>query len=165
VPLFVLYLLFINGFGEETGWRGFAQERLQARHGPVRATLLVTLGWAGWHLPLFVILDSYRDFDPAVLPGFLLGLAAGSFVLARVYNAGGGSVAAAACWHAAYNLGAAPVAVEGTTAAIVTTAVMAYAVFLLLATARARRRGQPPPLLAGRPDSPPVTGLSSDPSR
>jgi CAAX protease family protein len=79
VPIFILYLLFINGFGEETGWRGFAQERLQARHGTVRVTLLVTLGWAGWHLPLFVILASYQDFHPAVLSGFLLGLAAGSF--------------------------------------------------------------------------------------
>ncbi len=144
-PTFIVLLLVVNGFGEETGWRGFAQHRLQARHGQVRAALLVTAGWAVWHLPLFLILESYREFSPLVLPGFVLGLVAGAIVLAFVYNAGGASVAAAACWHATYNIGAGTAAAEGSTAAIITTAVMVYAVVLLAVAARARRRGRPSP--------------------
>lgn len=38
---------------EEPGWRGFALPRLEARFGPVRASMLLALLWAGWHLPLF----------------------------------------------------------------------------------------------------------------
>lgn len=41
---------------EEPGWRRFALPRLEARWGPLRATFLLSLIWAGWHLP--------RLFDP-----------------------------------------------------------------------------------------------------
>lgn len=38
---------------EEPGWRGFALPRLEARFGPIRASLFLARLWAGWHLPLF----------------------------------------------------------------------------------------------------------------
>jgi membrane protease YdiL (CAAX protease family) len=143
-------LVLLNGFGEEGGWRGFAQEQLQRRHGPVRAALLTALAWAGWHAPLFVILASFRGFSAALLPGYFLGMLAGALVLAYVYNAAGGSVAAAAGWHVAYNLSSASAAAAGTVAAVSTTVVMCWAAALLVAGYRANRRGSPSPLLAGR---------------
>lgn len=60
----VALVLLINGYGEEAGWRGYALARLQARFGALRATLYLTLGWAGWHLPLFFVLASYAGFGP-----------------------------------------------------------------------------------------------------
>jgi membrane protease YdiL (CAAX protease family) len=39
----VLLVLLFNGFGEETGWRGFALERLQRQLGPVRGALALGL--------------------------------------------------------------------------------------------------------------------------
>ncbi|MER7269828.1 CPBP family intramembrane glutamic endopeptidase [Micromonospora carbonacea] len=146
----LLGLVVLNGLGEEGGWRGFAQEQLQARHGPVRAALLTAVGWAVWHAPLFVILATFRGFRPAVLPGFFLGMVAGAVVLAFVYNAAGGGVAAAACWHVAYNLSSASAAASGTVAAVSTTVVMLWAVVLLVMAWRGARRGAPSPLLAGR---------------
>ncbi len=143
-------LIVLNGFGEEGGWRGFAQEHLQRRHGPVRAAVITALAWAGWHAPLFVILASFRGFDPLVLPGFFLGMAAGAFVLAQVYNTAGGGVAAAACWHVTYNLASATAAASGTLAAITTTVVMVWAAILLVMAYRAARRRAPSPLLGGR---------------
>ncbi len=141
-------LLILNGFGEEGGWRGFAQERLQRRHGPVRAALFTALAWAGWHAPLFVILTSFRGFSAALLPGFFLGMVAGGIVLAHVYNVAGGSIAAAACWHVAYNLASATAAAQGTVAIVATTIVMIQAGALLVAAYR--RRHLPSPLLGGR---------------
>jgi membrane protease YdiL (CAAX protease family) len=44
-------ILFILVIGEEIGWRGFALPRLQARFGALRASLVLGLLWAGWHLP------------------------------------------------------------------------------------------------------------------
>jgi len=37
---------------EEPGWRGFALPRLEARWGPVGGSAVLSLLWAGWHLPL-----------------------------------------------------------------------------------------------------------------
>ena len=143
-------LLLVNGFGEEGGWRGFAQERLQRRHGPVRAALITALAWVGWHAPLFVILASFRGFKAALLPGFFLGMVAGGIVLAHVYNAAGGSVAAAACWHVAYNLASATAATEGTIAIVATTIVMIQAATVLAAAYRRSGHQLPSPLLGGR---------------
>jgi len=48
-----LFVAVLGGGQEEPGWRGFALDRYQARHTPVRATLLLGLIWATWHLPLY----------------------------------------------------------------------------------------------------------------
>ena len=70
LPLAVYWLanLVFYGFGEETGWRGLAQPTLQRRHSALTAAVLVSLVWAGWHLPLFGITATYRSM-PAI--GFL----------------------------------------------------------------------------------------------
>jgi membrane protease YdiL (CAAX protease family) len=49
---FVLVAL-IGGGQEEPGWRGFALDRLQARHSPLLATALLGLVWGLWHLPIY----------------------------------------------------------------------------------------------------------------
>jgi membrane protease YdiL (CAAX protease family) len=59
LPLFLI-LTLQTGFGEELGWRGFAQRRLQATFGPIRAALLVGIVWSLWHLPLFLIPGSMQ---------------------------------------------------------------------------------------------------------
>jgi membrane protease YdiL (CAAX protease family) len=48
-----LLVVTIGGGFEEPGWRGFALPRLQARHTPLKATLILGLVWGGWHLPLY----------------------------------------------------------------------------------------------------------------
>jgi membrane protease YdiL (CAAX protease family) len=48
-----LLVLTIGGGLEEPGWRGFALPRLQEHHAPVKATLILGLLWATWHLPLY----------------------------------------------------------------------------------------------------------------
>jgi membrane protease YdiL (CAAX protease family) len=136
----------VNGYGEETGWRGFALPRIQRRHRPLVASLLLAVGWAGWHLPLFFILDSYRDFGVVILPGFLIGLACGAIVLTSIYNGTGGSVLLVALWHAVYNMTSATAAAKGTIAATVSALVIAWALVLVVLDLTASRRGRPSPL-------------------
>lgn len=118
-----------NGFGEEIGWRGFLLARLQPRWGARRATALVAAAWAAWHLPFFFLLASYADFTLLQLPGFLLGMLAGAFVLTWLYDRTGASVPAVALWHASYNLAVATGAGGVAVAATVTAAVMVWAVY------------------------------------
>jgi membrane protease YdiL (CAAX protease family) len=49
---FVLTALIFGG-QEEPGWRGFALPRLQQRHSPLVATLILGLAWGVWHIPLY----------------------------------------------------------------------------------------------------------------
>ena len=116
--------VLVNGLGEETGWRGYALPVLRRRHGLLAASLLLVPIWAGWHLPLFFLLQSYRDLGPAGVPGFLIGLACGSILLAWLYESACCSVLIVAVWHGTYNITVATVGAGGTIAAVVSTAVM-----------------------------------------
>ncbi len=133
LPVVLLLVFLANGYGEETGWRGFALAHLQDRFGPVRGTLVLALIWAGWHTPSFWFVEGYRTMDLAtLLGGFGLGICAGALVLARVVNRTNGSVLGAALWHASYNLTSATAAGRGLIGAVTTTCVMVWAVLLLL---------------------------------
>jgi CAAX protease family protein len=135
----------VNGFGEETGWRGYALPQLQRRFGPVTASLILSVAWAGWHIPQFFFLQSYENFRAPMIPVFVIGLAAGSVVLTWLYNRTGGSILAVALWHGLYNLtGAtrAATAGSGMLSAIMWTFVVVLALVLLAAEWRAHRTGR-----------------------
>jgi CAAX protease family protein len=135
-----LSLIFINGYGEETGWRGFALPRLQRRHREIGAALILAVWWALWHLPLFFVLQTYRDFGIAAFPGFFFGLCCGSVVLAWLYNRTDGSILMVAIWHGTYNLVSGTVAVQGRIAAIVSIFVMIQALAIVAFDLRNRHR-------------------------
>jgi membrane protease YdiL (CAAX protease family) len=139
-------VLVINGYGEETGWRGYALPQLQFRFGPLTATLVLAGAWAGWHLPQFFLLQSYQDFSSAMLPVFVLGLSCGAVVLTWLYNRTGGSILAVVVWHALYNLTGATKAAgagSGVLAAAAWTFVVVQALVLLALELRAHRAGAP----------------------
>jgi len=130
------YVLLVNGFGEELGWRGFLAHHLLPRYGRVRTATLVWLAWASWHAPLFLVVANFRDFDAFTTFGWLVGLWFGSYFLTWLYESTGRSVLLVATWHAAYNLSTATAATAGVAAAASSTLVMVAALALLL---RARR--------------------------
>ena len=137
-------VVLIGGLGEETGWRGYLQPALQSRMHPLAATGVVAAVWAVWHAPQFFLIGTYEDFPAAMLPVFLLGLAAGSVVLAWLYNHTH-SVLACAVWHGLYNVAGATAAAttgSGMISAAIWTFVVGFAVVLLVLerkAARARR--------------------------
>jgi uncharacterized protein len=126
-----LLALLVNGFGEEAGWRGYLVDRLLPTHGLLRTAGLVALVWAGWHLPLFLVLDSFRGLGLAAV-GWVIGLYAGSIVLTWLYAASGRSILVVALWHTAYNFTSATSAMSGLPAAVTSTAVMVVAVLVVL---------------------------------
>ena len=135
-------LVVVNGFGEETGWRGFLLPALQRRFTPLTAMLLLTPIWAVWHAPMFVVVSTFRGFDAGTVIGWTFGLASGSVVLGWLYNRTG-SVALAAVWHGLFNVVSGTAAAGGVMAAVTSTVVMVVAVVLVGAELLARRRGRP----------------------
>jgi membrane protease YdiL (CAAX protease family) len=139
-PIATISVVFVlNGIGEETGWRGFLADRLLHRHSLTVTALLVALAWAPWHAPLFFFQTSFMNFTPARLAGWVIGLTAGSVVLAWLYRGGTGSILLVAIWHTAFNFTSATPAAEGTVAAITSTVVMVVAVGIVAADWRRHR--------------------------
>jgi membrane protease YdiL (CAAX protease family) len=108
---FLFVLVFFGGgpLGEEIGWRGFALPRMQARYGPLRATLLLGVLWTFWHLADF--LTSAQKGGPGTglfafynhLPVFFLQVMALAIIFTWVFNHTGGSVFIAILLHASYD--------------------------------------------------------------
>lgn len=139
-------LILVNGFGEETGWRGFLLPAMQRRWSPLTASLIVAAIWALWHAPAFLVNTNYRAMSIAMLPMFFVGLVCGSLFLTWLYNRGRQSIALVAVWHGVFNLLSGTVAARGSLAATETAAVMAIAIVLLVRELRAvqrERHGRP----------------------
>lgn len=116
------------GFGEETGWRGFALPRLQRGRSARSATLLLWVIWALWHLPMFTYKENYLAMGMFDVVGWLVGMLSGAIVLSWLYNSSGGSILMVALWHGTYN--ATVSATEPFTAAIVSAFVIFGAVVI-----------------------------------
>ena len=80
--------------GEEPGWRGFAQPRLQSRRSPLIATLILGLLVVVWHVPLLLPKYGLRPID-------LLTTFAVTVFYAWLFNHAGGSVLITVVAHAA----------------------------------------------------------------
>lgn len=95
---------FINlltfGFGEETGWRGYALPAMQKKISALSSTLLLTVFWACWHIPAFFYRPIYSSLDVAGTIGFFLSLAMGSVFFTWIYNSTRGSLVFVSIFHA-----------------------------------------------------------------
>jgi membrane protease YdiL (CAAX protease family) len=128
LPLWtVISLVFIvNGYGEETGWRGFVMEKWLPDHGRFQTTIRLAGLWLFWHAPMFWLNDTMAALVGPMLIGWAIGLICGAFVLAQLYLMSGRSIFVLALWHAAYNMVVAPPAWQGIPAAAVSTAIMIW---------------------------------------
>lgn len=80
--------------GEEGGWRGYLLPRLLEQGGEVRASLIIGIVWALWHLPIMAMFADWRSGVPfvAYLPLYTLGVIGLSFVMSRIWLIGRGSL-------------------------------------------------------------------------
>lgn len=98
-PQHVVAMILIP-FVEEIGWRGYAMPRLVERHGALRASALVGLGWCGWHATMFAL----QGFTPTVYAASMAMLFAGSFVFGWLFVGSRGSLVVAWLAHVGVHL-------------------------------------------------------------
>ena len=84
--------------GEEPGWRGFAQPGLQRSRTPFRATVVLGVLVAGWHLPLWLLPEF--GAGPTDIVSDSLGSFAITFWYAWLFNRANGSVLLTLVAHA-----------------------------------------------------------------
>ena len=90
-----LTALLLVPWAEEPGWRGLALPRLQQRHGPIAASLLLGGVWAAWHTMMFLL----QGVPPLSFALSWAMLAAGSVLATWLYNRTGGSLWSAVLFH------------------------------------------------------------------
>lgn len=99
ISAFLIYNILFFGFGEEVGWRGFALPHLQEKYSALIATLMLSVFWAGWHLPLFAYRPGYASMDMAGAAGWFFSIIAGAVLFTWLYNGSRGSLLACALFH------------------------------------------------------------------
>ena len=126
-----------GSLGEELGWRGFAQPRLERRFGMVVAALLVGALWSVWHLwPLLT--PAGAAMDGVDIAASSVRLIATSIVYAWLLRRTGGALGVVLVAHAAHNIAVAllPPEVASTDAAAVVLAVCYAAAAAAVVAAR-----------------------------
>jgi membrane protease YdiL (CAAX protease family) len=97
--VFFFYPALLAGpLGEEIGWRGVAMPRLQARFGPLHASLILGLLWAFWHAPIWFS----GQWTVLTLPNvavYVFWIIAVTFIFTWVFNNTRGSVLIAILLH------------------------------------------------------------------
>ena len=151
VPQLLLFIVLSNG-PEEIGWMGFLQARLQERHGPLKASLIVTLPFALYHLPGLMVDEG---FGLAQLPLALaeLGVIAilqlfGRVVMMWLYNTTNHSVLLVGMFHSAFNVTTQPefgafIPAPAGTGTLIASGVVAVAAVLIVVFTRGRLSYKP----------------------
>jgi membrane protease YdiL (CAAX protease family) len=133
LPLALLLWLATFGFGEEIGWRGFAVDSMQkSGWHTLKAAAVIAPVWALWHLPAFFYKPTLMALGAVEIIGYVLGLTAGSVLLAWLYISARASILLVAIWHGLFDLLTTSEASQGLITATVSTLVMLWAAAIVV---------------------------------
>lgn len=104
ILILLTFNLVLGPLGEELGWRGFMQTRLQIEFGWLGAALAVGLVWWVWHLPLWLVESPQREIPIPIFAGHVFAYAV---ILGAAHVWANGSVAPAIVFHLLVNTTAA----------------------------------------------------------
>ncbi len=125
--------IFTYGIGEETGWRGFLLPQLQTKYNALVSSLILSIIWAGWHIPMFLYNENLMAMGPFGIFGWVIGLMFGAVLMTFIYNNTEGSILMTAIWHGTFNLFTAAVdQAAGVTSGIISMLVMFWAVLIVI---------------------------------
>lgn len=131
----VLLLLFLAATFEELGWRGYAFDSLQSRFSYFKASLIFSLLWSAWHLPLVMVKDSYQSeiFHQNIwfAVNFFVSIVPMGMIISWFCIKNRKSVVAAILFHFFINLSQEVLAITQTTKCIETLVLTLCAVFIV----------------------------------
>jgi membrane protease YdiL (CAAX protease family) len=99
----VIFLL-IATLGEEIGWHGIALPALQQQRSALKASVILGLLWAAWHLPFWLLLDTFDQFGIGYVGmNFLLVLPL-TFYSTWFFNHAKSSILLTVAFHLTFNI-------------------------------------------------------------
>jgi membrane protease YdiL (CAAX protease family) len=96
--------LLIASLGEEIGWRGVALPGLEQRGTALRASLVLGLLWATWHLPFWMLQDATDQFGVGYLVLNVLFIVAGTVYITWFFNHTRFSILLPVAFHVVFNI-------------------------------------------------------------
>ncbi|HEV2029284.1 MAG TPA: CPBP family intramembrane glutamic endopeptidase [Candidatus Dormibacteraeota bacterium] len=102
--LFTIGAVIAGAIGEELGWRGLGQARLQAGIGALWAAVVIGLLWSTWHLWPVAVPGGLSLFDWTDFPQTYLRLTSTAILYAWLYNSTRGSLLLVLVAHGAFNI-------------------------------------------------------------
>lgn len=104
----VLILLMAAALFEELGWRGYAFDSLEGRYDFLTASLIFSVLWSLWHLPLLWVNGSYQHNilheNAWYAVNFYISIVPMGIILSWVCRRSDGSVTAAVIFHFIINI-------------------------------------------------------------
>jgi len=97
-------LLTIATLGEEIGWRGFALPTLLKKHSPLRASLLIGFIWSVWHIPFWLLQDSYDQYGLGYMALNFLMIVPMSIYITWFFRHTRESILLASVFHLTFNI-------------------------------------------------------------
>jgi membrane protease YdiL (CAAX protease family) len=105
VSAFIITVIFllIAALGEEIGWRGVALPSLQVRNSALVSSIILGLLWGAWHIPFWLLMDTFDQFGGLylVLNFLLLPL---TFFITWIFNHTHSSLLMPVVLHLAFNI-------------------------------------------------------------
>jgi len=132
----VLLVLLLAAAFEELGWRGYAFDSLAERHNYFRATLIFSVLWSLWHLPLVFVHGSYQweIMQESVVYGlnFFIGIVPMGFIISWICIRNRKSIFAAVLFHFLTNMSQEALNITQTTKCIQTGVLAVFVVLIVL---------------------------------
>ena len=120
----VIFLLLAT-LGEEIGWRGVALPALQARQTALVSSIILGLLWATWHIPFWLLLDTFDQFGILYLGMNFLLIFPMTFYITWFFNHTKSSLFMPVLFHVTFNI-------VNTALLPVTTNIQAFGLFIAI---------------------------------
>jgi membrane protease YdiL (CAAX protease family) len=101
-----LLTIFLTPFLEELGWRGYALDQLQSRWSALVSSLILSIAWALWHLPLSFSKGTYQHSLGVGSLGFwtfMIGFIPVTLLFTWIFNNNCRSTLSAILFHCVLN--------------------------------------------------------------
>lgn len=101
---FTIGAVIAGALGEELGWRGFGQRRLQKGIGALYAAMVIGVLWSSWHLWPAAVPGGLSLFTWTDFPQTYIRLTSTAILYAWLFNSTRGSLLLVLVAHGAYNI-------------------------------------------------------------
>jgi uncharacterized protein len=99
-----IFFLLLATLGEEIGWRGVALPGLQLTRSAAAASIILGLLWAVWHIPFWLLMDTFEQFGVLYLILNFLLVLPGTFYITWFFNHTRSSLLLPVVFHLSFNI-------------------------------------------------------------